>query len=35
MTACAHVWPAELEPDAGCTSCGLEYGEYSEEGESE
>jgi hypothetical protein len=27
---CAHVWPAELEPEAPCEDCGLPYGEWSE-----
>jgi hypothetical protein len=27
---CAHVWPAELEPEAPCEGCGLPYGEWSE-----
>jgi hypothetical protein len=24
-----HLWPDELPPDAQCTECGLEYGEWS------
>jgi hypothetical protein len=29
---CAHVWPAELEPDAPCEQgCGLVYADWSEE----
>jgi hypothetical protein len=30
---CAHVWPAELEPDTCCLHCGLEYADWSEEDE--
>ena len=29
---CAHTWPAELTPDARCTTgCGLAYSDWSEE----
>lgn len=31
MNTCAHVWPAELAPDAACENgCGLAYGDWSE-----
>lgn len=30
--SCAHIWPAELEPDAACEQeCGTTYAEWSEE----
>jgi hypothetical protein len=31
MNTCAHIWPDELEPDTPCTSCGLNYAEWSQQ----